>query len=240
MATVETNAEERFEQILIYADADKVSEARKTGILRDVQIRGFESKNGYCYDGEGIAANRSRFEGMVVGIDHDYKLGPLTTANTWGTMKAVSENARRGDLHFNQKHARTEEFLHDIEFGTRPVALSPVCSKCVETTRDGKRVVTSFEATRLDLVINAATNRTMFNQAEPEKPKEPMPPTMAADTRLEQALKDIESLKATIKKFEAIAPAAVSATVDKMEQGFKERGINLEQFHDQFVTGKIK
>ena len=100
---------ERFEQIAIAADSDKIAEARQTGVLRDVQIMGFESKNGYSYDAAAITANRARFEGMTIGLDHDYKLGPLTLANTWGTMKNVAESGRRGDLHFNRAHARTNE-----------------------------------------------------------------------------------------------------------------------------------
>ncbi len=243
-----TENEERFEQILISADADKVAEARKTGILRDVQIMGFESKNGYSYAPEAIAANRSRFEGMSVGVDHDYKLGPLTRENTWGTMRNVSETGRRGDLHFNQKHPVTEEYLHDIEFATRPAALSPVCGKCVEETRDGRRIVTAFEATRLDVVMGAATNKTMFNQAGPETPPgnprdaegRPLPPPKVDDTRLEQALAELAAMKDRLKKLETTAPATVATTVARMEQDLTARGIDLTAFHDQFVTGKIK
>lgn len=237
---MDTATEERFEQFGLAADADKVAEARKTGILRDVQIMGFESKNGYFYDPEAIAANRSRFENMVIGIDHDYKLGPLTTTNTWGTMKNVSESGRRGDLHFNQKHGRTEELLHDIEFGTRPVALSPVCGKCKEESKDGRRVVTSFEATRLDVVINAATNKTMFNQSGPTDNEGRDLPPPKVDERLEQALTELAALKAKVAKIETTAPATISTVVKEIEQNFEQRGIDLTKFHDDFSTGKIK
>lgn len=237
-------ADERFEQVLIAADADKVAEARKTGVLRDVQIMGFESKNGYGYDPAAIQANRTRFEGMTVGLDHDYKLGPLTLDNTWGTLKNVNERGRRGDLHFNAKHRRTDEILHDVEFGTRPVALSPVCAKCVEETRDGKRVVTSFEATRVDVVINAATNRTMFNQSGPKdaEGRELPPPGSGpgADPRLEQALAKIAALEAKVAKIETTSPATVASDVKRSEDALKARGVNLEQFHDDFGTGKIR
>lgn len=223
----------RFEQIAIAADADKVAEARETGILRDVQIMGFESKNGYFYEPEAIRENRSRFEGMTIGLDHDYKLGPLTLENTWGTMRDVVESGRRGNLHFNREHGRTKEILEDIERGTRPVALSPVCGNCLEQTVEGKRRVTKFEATRLDVVVGAATNKTMFNQAEPETP---LPPP--ADPRLEQALASIEKLEAKLKKLETTAPATVATTVERMEQNLKARGVDLDAFHDSFLKAK--
>jgi hypothetical protein len=213
--------EERSEQFSLSADADKID--RESGVLRGVKIMGSRSKHGYDFESSAIAANRSRFEGMAVGLDHDYKAGPLTIDHTWGTLRDVDATGSRGDLHFNKSHPRTEQILENIEREIGPVSLSPVYEQFTEENRSGRRVVTSFVAKRIDVVVGGATTRTMFEQADTDPLRK----------ELDEVKAELKKVNATMSRFEQLAQRqeqlkhVIDSTLERATNG---GAIDLKKF----------
>ena len=136
---------------------------RKAGVIRHVHVMGNQSKHGYRYSLEAQRAVAARYEGMPVGIDHDYQSKPMKVADTFGTLRnpTVDTEGTWADLHFLTRHEQAPAILEDIERGTGIFALSSVNGKVME--RDG--VVISFVPGRVDVVVGGATTRTVLEQA---------------------------------------------------------------------------
>jgi len=150
-----------FEQASMATDKPQID--RAAGILRRVHLMGPVSKHGYSYALDAMKAVAQRFEGMAVGVDHDYRSGPLTDDHTWGNVRGpieVDPKGLWGDLHFVKAHVRSEQLLESIERGLRDVALSPV----VDVYEEKGKTVTKFSPRRIDVVIGGATTKSMFEQ----------------------------------------------------------------------------
>jgi len=198
-----------------------------------------------------------RFEGMVTGLDHDYKQGPPTIERSLGkVIKAYCDDkGTLGDIQYNPAHERMEQILIDAETGLNTISISAICTRCEQHGNE----VTSFVPAGVDFVVNAAQTTKIFEQAVGTPPSEPavrqvppvqppggLPTPVVADSRLEQALSDIAALKANnevlegkLTRLEQIAPPTVAAEVARMEQGLTKRGVNLDQFHDDFLKSKM-
>lgn len=209
---------------------------RENGVLKRVRVMGLSSAHGYDYDPAAIASNRSRFEGMLVGLDHDYNLGPITIDKAWGVLKSVDESSQWADLHFNRAHTRTEQLLEMIERGIGPLALSPVTKGCVEENRNGRRVVTRFEAARIDLVVGGATTKTMFEQAPPAMTAADIAKAFEQSPLFAGLVKDVADLKAR--------SAITAEPQHRMEQEIKRlttpdaaRNFDPKKFWDASLAG---
>lgn len=177
---------------------------REAGVINRAHVLGTQSKHGYAYSVEAMRPNQARFEGMAVGIDHDYAQKPLRVEDAWGTLRniTVDDKGVWGDLHYLKSHVRTEQILEDIERGTGLFALSCVNARVIE--RD--KVVTAFLPTRVDLVAGGATTKTVLEQA----PIEPVSPAVNPE-ELAALKAEVAALKAAQTKFEQFQAAHAHA-----------------------------
>jgi hypothetical protein len=191
-------------------------------------VRGMNAKptrKDYFY---GLAAQQAvvtKYEGMVTGLNHDYKQGPPVIERSLGkVVKAYTDdNGTLFDIQYNPAHERMEQILTDAETGLNTISLSCICTRCEQHGNE----VTSFVPAGVDFVVNAGQTTKMFEQATQSTP--------ATDTRLEQALKDIELVKSKLTRMEQVSPAIVAADVQRMEQALTKRGVDLDAFHDSFL-----
>ncbi len=236
---------------------------RTTHTLKGVRIMNAKpTRKDYFYGLEGQQAVVNRYEGMVAGVDHDYKQGPLTLERSIGkVLKAYTdENGTLGDFQLNPAHERYEQILKDAETGLNTISISAICSRCEQHGNE----VTSFEPVGVDFVVQAGQTTKLFEQVHgPEAtqqaasrleaarqassqtgPASPLPEVSAAaalpatpatDTRLEQLTQEVSSLKAKMTRLEQVAPATVAADVARMEQAITARGFDLNKFHDEFL-----
>lgn len=209
---------ERFEQTPFKLQAENIDEAN--GILRNVFLLGTKSEKGYEYLPEGHETNRANFEQMLVGVDHDYKLGPLTSDVAWAVVRSpycTPEGTFAKEVHFLQSHAKTPSIIESLKRGLGIFAVSPVTTDCVESPR-GK--VRKFRAVRCDVVVGggATTGRRFFEQhAEPDPALEALKAEVAdlksQAFRHEQALAAFE-LAGRVKADTAATVAAAAAKTD--------------------------
>ena len=150
-----------FEQ----ADLGKPRIDREAGILRHVHVLGPVSNHGYSYTADAIQAAHTKFEGMRVGINHDYKNNPLKVEDSWGTLSNPTCDADGiwADLSYLKSHTLTEQILEDIERDTHIFGLSSV--NAYPRAYEGKKEVGAFMPVRVDVVAGAATTKTFFESA---------------------------------------------------------------------------
>ena len=146
----------------------------------------------------------------------------------------TDENGTLFDIQYNPAHERMEQILTDAETGLNTISPSCICTRCEQHGNE----VTSFIPAGVDFVVNAGQTTKMFEQAgnvQTVPATQTVSAGATADTRLEQALKDIDLLKGKLTKLEQVQPATVAADVQRMEQALTQRGVDLDAFHDSFL-----
>lgn len=172
----------------------------------------------YYYDYEGQKRLHKQYEGFSTGVNHDYKNGAPTVERTIGKIQNsyMDEKGMLFDIQMNPKHERTEQIYADAETGLNTISISTVNSRCEQR---GDKVVDWVPA-GADFVVNAGQTTKLFEQE---------------DTKYESLKKEIELLKGKFTKFEQVQPAVVNAAVNKSEQKFAQRGVDLKEFRDRLI-----
>jgi hypothetical protein len=120
--------------------------------------------------------------------------------------------------------------LTDAETGLNTISLSAITSEC----RQEGNCVTTFTPVGVDFVVNAGQTTKLFEQVQAKTESVAVVgPTL--EQKFEQMQTEMNTLKAKLVVMEQVQPATVAASVVKMEQALTNRGINLEQFHDEFL-----
>lgn len=189
-------------------------------------VRGMLSRpvnKDYYYSHDAQSKVYKNYEGMPLGLNHDYKQGSPTIERTIGKISKsyMDDKGTLFDIQYNSAHERMEQILTDAETGLNTISLSCIAAGC----RQEGNIVTSFTPVGCDFVAGAGQTNKLFEQAKPE-----------LELKYEQLIKDIEILKGKFNKYEQIQPATVSAAVVAMEQKLETRGINLKEFHDAFIN----
>jgi hypothetical protein len=213
-------AGERYEQEVL-RKPERID--KEKGEMYGVRVMGLASQHGYAYTLDAHKAAVKHFEQMAVGIDHDYKGGPLNSESAWGVLSNVrcDEKGTLADLKFLQSHPRTPQILEDIERDIGLFSFSPVTTRNVERPAGS---VVSFVPVRCDLVVRGATTRRVFEQtALPEVE------ALKADVAKMQA--ELAELRGRQTKYEQfIAPGAADAAVKAAEAAAADKGIDLKKF----------
>ncbi len=234
---VDSGKELVFEQHLL----EKPRIDRENGILHHVHILGIHSKRGYDYEQSAHKEAAPYWEGMTVGVDHDYASGPLTLEKTWATVEGpieVDANGTWGSLRFLKKHLLTEQILEQAESGIGRLGLSPVNTQVI---RKGNKVI-SFRPARLDLVIDPATTKTLWEQNTGDEEDKTLQASVIAvlkDEKLDLAAKESkiteifeQHMKVDEKTTEQMVVKLVDAKFEQMRNELKEQLVVHEQFVD--------
>lgn len=144
---------------------------RAAAIIRGVKLLGLTSRNGRRYREHALTQAAGLYEGAKVNVNHPkgHPLSPRDYQDRLGEIRGVEFRAGEGlfgDLHFNPKHALSEQLMWDAEHAPQNVGLSH--NVLARTTRDGDE--TAVEAITkvqsIDLVADPATTAGLFEHAE--------------------------------------------------------------------------
>jgi len=145
---------------------------RTLGVIRGVKLLGLRSKNGRRYQENALAEAVSLYEGAKVNINHPkgHPLSPRDYQDRLGVICGVELRPQQGlfgDLHFNPKHALSEQLMWDAEHASQNVGLSH--NVLARTTRQGDETVVEAitKVQSIDLVADPATTRGLFEQEVP-------------------------------------------------------------------------
>ena len=115
---------------------------REAGIIRGVKLLGLASRNGRRYRENALVDAVSLYEGAKVNINHPkgHPLSPRDYQDRLGVVRGVqfrSGEGLFGDLHFNPKHALSEQLVWDAEHAPQNVGMSH--NVLARTSLDGER-----------------------------------------------------------------------------------------------------
>jgi hypothetical protein len=153
---------------------------REAGIIRGVKLLGLASRNGRRYRETALEGAVSLYEGAKVNINHPkgHPLSPRDYQDRLGVMRGVEFRAGEGlfgDLHFNPKHALSEQLIWDAEHEPRNVGMSH--NVLARTSRSGDDTVVEAitQVRSIDLVADPATTSGLYEsqelRAESEEPE---------------------------------------------------------------------
>lgn len=151
---------------------------RERGIVPNVKILGFKSRNPHDYTPGALRKAVGLYEGVSVNFDHSRApIGPdggppdRSYRDRFGRLKNVrfvENDGLRGDLHYNPKHPLAEQFAWDVENDPRNVGFSHRAYGHGRQVGDRYLVEEIAVVRSVDLVADPATTRGLFESYQPE------------------------------------------------------------------------
>ncbi|MEX0611111.1 MAG: hypothetical protein WD738_18945 [Pirellulales bacterium] len=143
---------------------------RAAGVIRGVKLLGLMSRNGRRYREDALTSAVALYEGAKVNINHPkgHPLSPRDYQDRLGVVRGVqfrSGEGLFGDLHFNPKHALSEQLVWDAEHAPQNVGMSH--NVMARTTRSGDETVVEAitKVQSIDLVADPATTSGLYEHA---------------------------------------------------------------------------
>jgi hypothetical protein len=143
---------------------------RDAGIIRGVKLLGLASRNGRRYRESALTDAVTLYEGSKVNINHPkgHPLSPRDYQDRLGVVREVRFRTGEGlfgDLHFNPKHALSEQLVWDAENAPQNVGMSH--NVLARTSLDGGDTVVEAitKVQSIDLVADPATTSGLYEHA---------------------------------------------------------------------------
>jgi hypothetical protein len=156
-------------QEYVDSGSHKLRVDRTAGVIRGVKLLGLRSRNGRRYEQSALAEAVSLYEGAKVNVNHPkgHPLAPRDYQDRLGVISGVEFRQQEGlfgDLHFNPKHALSEQLMWDAEHASQNVGLSH--NVLARTTQQGDDTVVEAitKVQSIDLVADPATTQGLFEQ----------------------------------------------------------------------------
>lgn len=144
---------------------------REAGVIYGVHVLGAESRNGRRYSEQAMQTGVSLYENRVVYVDHR-KGAPAERSllEAFGHLKSLRREGEKvvGDLHYLKTHAAAPQLLERIE-REMPIGLSHDAEGPMDRT--GRIVEDLTHVYSVDLVLNPATNQSLFESEGRRVPK---------------------------------------------------------------------
>jgi hypothetical protein len=161
------------EQLQEYVDSgsQRLRVDRAAGVIRGVKLLGLTSRNGRRYREAALVDAVGLYEGAKVNINHPkgHPLSPRDYQDRLGVVRGVvfrDGEGLFGDLHFNPKHALSEQLVWDAEHAPQNVGMSH--NVLARTSRSGDETVVEAitKVQSIDLVADPATTSGLYEHAD--------------------------------------------------------------------------
>lgn len=144
---------------------------RDAGVIRGVKLLGLMSRNGRRYRENALLEAVALYEGAKVNINHPkgHPLAPRDYQDRLGMVRGVQLRPGEGlfgDLHFNPRHALSEQLVWDAEHAPQNVGMSH--NVLARTKQVGNETVVEAitKVQSIDLVADPATTSGLYEQAD--------------------------------------------------------------------------
>jgi hypothetical protein len=207
---------------------------RAAGVIRGVKLLGLASRNGRRYREEALVQAVGLYEGAKVNINHPkgHPLSPRDYQDRLGVVRGVqfrSGDGLFGDLHFNPKHALSEQLVWDAEHAPQNVGMSH--NVLARTTRSGDETVVEAitKVQSIDLVADPATTSGLYEHSSSQEPRvDSQEPAIGALTpALDSKLLTLDSL--TLEEFRLHRPDLIREIENTYEAQLEEANRRLEE-----------
>jgi hypothetical protein len=190
---------------------------REAGVIRGVKLLGLTSRNGRRYRESALVDAVGLYEGAKVNINHPkgHPLSPRDYQDRLGVVRGVQFRRGAGlfgDLHFNPKHALSEQLVWDAEHAPQNVGMSH--NVMARTSRAGDETVVEAitKVQSIDLVADPATTSGLYEHATTGGP---LPATIETLT-LEQLRNLRPDLIQEMERASEVKLAQVEAQLDEV------------------------
>lgn len=142
---------------------------RENGIIYGVKVAGWQSKNGYAYDPDGV--DEKLYEGVGVNIDHELAR-ELKCDPVLGELRncTKTKSGIYGDLHYLREHPFSNRLCEAAERMPRRYGMSQVVPKGdYDFDRDRQLVTKVRRVDSVDLVAKPATTNGLFESEHMSK-----------------------------------------------------------------------
>jgi len=155
---------------------------RDAGVIRGVKLLGLTSRNGRRYREDALVEAIGLYEGAKVNINHPkgHPLAPRDYQDRLGVVRGVQFRAGEGlfgDLHFNPRHALSEQLVWDAEHAPQNVGMSHNVLARTKQHGDETVVEAITKVQSIDLVADPATTSGLYeheaSQELRDKSREP-------------------------------------------------------------------
>jgi hypothetical protein len=188
-------------QEYVHSGSHELRVDREAGIIRGVKLLGLASRNGRRYRESALEGAVSLYEGAKVNINHPkgHPLSPRDYQDRLGVVRGVEFRAGEGlfgDLHFNPKHALSEQLVWDAEHAPQNVGMSH--NVLARTSRNGNDTIVEAitKVQSIDLVADPATTSGLYEhlQSQELRVKSQEPERGSSCPALDSRLLSLDSL----------------------------------------------
>ncbi|MCC7475123.1 MAG: hypothetical protein IT425_06980 [Pirellulales bacterium] len=156
-------------QEFVTSTSERLRVDRAAGVIRGVKLLGLASRNGRRYCEGALQEAIGLYEGAKVNVNHPkgHPLTPRDYQDRLGVVRGVQFRAGEGlfgDLHYNPRHALSEQLVWDAEHAPQNVGMSHnVLARTKQV--DGETIVeTITKVQSIDLVADPATTSGLYEQ----------------------------------------------------------------------------
>src|SRR3954463_1862378 len=144
---------------------------RAAGVARGVKLFGPSPGNGRRYRENALVDAVALYEGAKVNINHPkgHPLSPRDYQDRLGVVRGVQFRTGEGlfgDLHFNPRHALSEQLVWDAEHAPQNVGMSHNVLARTKQLGDETVVEAITKVQSIDLVADPATTKGLYEHAE--------------------------------------------------------------------------
>jgi hypothetical protein len=200
---------------------------RAAGVIRGVKLLGLASRNGRRYQEHALVDAVGLYEGAKVNINHPkgHPLSPRDYQDRLGVVRGVQFRTGEGlfgDLHFNPKHALSEQLVWDAEHAPQNVGMSHNVLAHTARIVDETVVEAITKVQSIDLVADPATTSGLYEHEESRESRveRQEPDVSGSRLALDSKLLTLDSI--TLEQLRAARPDLMA----EVEQAFES---HLEQ-----------
>ncbi len=224
---------------MILSEQLLIEGTNKDGIIENVKILGFTSKNNRTYTPTAIKNAVNLYEGVQVYFDHASTTSGRLVKDRFGKLKNVryTDDGLRGDLEYLTSHPCTAMVLEDLTRKTGYFGLSHVADGNYKRNKEGVQVVESIEKVlEVDLVSNPATTNSLTEQTITE---EAVKEVVAPDyTKLTEQVNSLVEQVATLKaELQEVKKPKKYITNQLVEQVSNEIPVDADSLKKWFYKG---
>jgi len=146
---------------------------RAAGVIRGVKLLGLASRNGRRYRENALIEAIGLYEGAKVNVNHPkgHALAPRDYQDRLGIVRGVQFRRGEGlfgDLHFNPRHALSEQLVWDAQHAPQNVGLSHNVLARTKQIGDETIVEAITKVQSIDVVADPATTNGLYEHASTE------------------------------------------------------------------------
>lgn len=205
---------------------------RVEGVIRGVKLLGLASRNGRRYREDALTKAVGLYEGAKVNINHPkgHPLSPRDYQDRLGVVRGVQFRAGEGlfgNLHFNPKHALSEQLVWDAEHAPQNVGMSH--NVLARTTQSGDETVVEAitKVQSIDLVADPATTSGLYEHAEDRKPSSQEPRVKSGEPESGNSMPAIDAL--TLEQLRSLRPDLICEVEEAYERQLQEVQARLDE-----------